>query len=340
MVMTSSTLTGQAKLVNPAERRKRWILSPASDCLLLHGALGLFAIALTFGSHQIPNSVGMWLFAYSLFLGLPHLAATYLRLGDPDCRVKFAWLVRMLPLAVCAIVSFWVFALAGLATVVLLWFLLQAWHISAQTYGILRRYMRMAGSAPEEPVNRLAEFLVTFAPWTFVLIASMRPTQTYVGFPIDMAPVIGMAIVIPVLCGLTVVATVSYLFLELRDLRRGIFVPGRFITVAGLMLTFAIAFLGAIDLTWAYLAVTTYHAVQYITYTSAFRLAPPPGYNPVRLSICKQLAILLCLGAAMKLVLLGFETWLPALLIITHFSVNFHHFVCDTFIWKRPGLVS
>ena len=150
----SGSALSQTDSLSP-KRLRKWIYGPAADFFLIHGALGLIVLPIAAASFLAPDIIPILLVAYTLFLGMPHITATHVRLHlDEDCRRQHRWLAIVAPLAVAGLVAAVVYAWKMLPALVLSWFLIQNWHAGRQNFGIMRRYIRMAGSDPNKPVNR------------------------------------------------------------------------------------------------------------------------------------------------------------------------------------------
>jgi hypothetical protein len=316
---------------------KHWIYGPARDFWLIHGGAGIVTLPVVAASFLASNMHTPVILAYSLFLGLPHLCATHVRLHlDKDCQQRHRWLVLAAPVLVGTIVATMIYSCSLLPVLILTWFLLQTWHANRQNYGILRRYLRMAESPPNRPVNKLAELAVELLPWASVSTALMIPTKNYMGYPIAMPSVEFVTPVMIVLWGASVFLTAAYLACEAYELYRKRFVPGRFLAVfSGAAINLA-AWVFVEDIIWGYLVVSMWHALQYISYVHAFRAAPPPGANVLKLSLGQHVALIFGSGLALYLIMQGVGRLLPSILIVVQLSMNFHHYLADAFIWKAP----
>ncbi|HEY9758403.1 MAG TPA: hypothetical protein V6C97_24770 [Oculatellaceae cyanobacterium] len=334
---TTAATSAQAEPVSNSRPPKLWIYGPGRDFWLIHGGAGIVTLPIVAASFLASNTHSSVILAYSLLLGLPHLCATHVRLHmDKDCQQRQRWLVVVAPLVVASIVATMIYAWNLLPALILSWFLLQTWHANRQNYGILRRYTRMADSPPNRPVNKLAEIAVELLPWASVSTALMVPTSTYMGYPIALPPVEFVTPIMIALWGASVFLSVAYLAFEGYELYHKRFVPGRFLAVLTGALVNLAAWVLVEDIVWGYLVVSIWHALQYISYVHAFRAAPPPGANVLKLSLWQHIALIFGSGLALFFLMQGMGKWLPSILIVLQLSMNFHHYLADAFIWKAP----
>jgi hypothetical protein len=224
-----------------------------------------------------------------------------------------------------------------LPLLVFAWFLAQTWHANRQNFGIMRRYMRMAGSDPASPVNRLAEALVELVPWAAVATCLVTPSTRYLGYPISLPPLGALTPVCATLWGACAVLALTYTAFELRQWRAGSFVPGRALCVVAGCVVNTVAWVFVGEISWAYLVVSTWHALQYIAYVHAFRAAPPPRAQVVKLAFTPHILILALAGLALYGFFNGLAWLIPPAVVVAHLSMNFHHYLSDALIWRVPG---
>ena len=335
-VNTSLEKAVEAKLSSPPQP-KRWIYGPARDFWLIHGGIGLVSLPIVAASFLFPASLSTIIVAYTLLLGFPHFCATHVRLHlDQDCRERHRWLVVAAPLAVATLVAVAIFSWNLLPVLVLGWYLLQTWHANRQNFGIMRRYIRMSGTSPNNPVNRLAEAGIEILPWAAVTTALMVPNKTYQGYPIFVPPSEVLTPLLIGLWGLAVFVTTAYIAFEAYEFYKKRSVPGRILCFLSGALINITAWVLVSDIIWGYLVVSVWHALQYVSYVHAFRSSPPPGANVLKLSLKPHLGLLFVAGLTLHFLLKGMNAWIPTAMVVIHLSMNFHHYLADAFIWKAP----
>lgn len=342
--MTASVGTRKAPPVVPDQFQSfRWILGAMKDFWFLHAGCGILVAPVALAAWYFPQLFLPLFVLYSVGLGLPHIAATHVRLNlDEDCKVRFRWLAIGAPFAIMGALAAVLYAIKTpygnlLPYLVGAWFLLQTWHANAQNYGIMRRYVRMAGMDPAQPVSRLAEAMIQVIPWAFVLTCCFFfPSGHYLSYPIQLPTVPWPFEATAVALGFTVIVAGAYLTCEVVSWAKGEFVPGRFLcVVAGTSVNF-MAWIIVREISWAYIVVSTWHALQYIAYTHAFRQTPPPGIRPFRLTLGQNVGLLFGLGFLVKLASVGIACFLTPLMIVVHIGMNFHHYLSDMLIWRKP----
>ena len=338
-------------LVGPANPGP-FLYGPRFDRLFLFGTVG---IALVLGALATISPamfvavvlVDIWLFAS------PHVIATYTRIGFDKAHVKKHWfLIFALPPIVLVGVTMVALAyeLGGLFT---LYFIAQTYHVTRQSFGIARAYRR-ADPQTAGP-DRLSESLIYLFPlWGLMHRCTTAPDFFY-GYPIYLPPVDAA------LTGATGIVAVFLCawwgYRQLRLALAGRLNTGHCLFVASHLLVTAVAYLWVTDITSGWLVVNIWHNLQYLQFVwlqNVRRDAQPPGVGGQRSidtqdlqrlmspfkNAAKYLAVCLVLGAVMyealsvagrQLIWLGMPT-----VFILHFTVNFHHYLVDGVIWKRP----
>ncbi len=316
-----------------------WIFNPVVDFWAIHGGAGMLVLPLAlFGLFALDSWYTMLMSVYSLSIGFPHVVATHVRLNmDDDCRLRFKWLSWQAPLAIMALVAVVVYVFKLLPYLVFVWFALQTWHANRQNYGIMRRYMRMANSDPSRLVNKTAGALIELFPWAAVLSACMWQDTRYQGYPIVFPALQWLEPLCVPVWSASLLLAVTYVLCELREGCSRRAVPGRILCCVSGCVINVLAWIVADDLSWGYLVVSLWHSLQYVAYVQAFRSRPPAGSTPqVKLSPLKHLGLLILIGAVLSALFHGISYFVPALFAVVHLSMNFHHYLSDTLIWRRP----
>lgn len=284
--------------------------------------------------------VDIWLFAS------PHVIATYTRIGFDKAHIKRHWfLIFGLPPIVLVLVTMVALAyeLGGLFT---LYFIAQTYHVARQSFGISRAYRRADPQAAGP--DRLAESLIYLFPlWGLMHRCTTAPDSFY-GYPIYLPPVDAALTGATGIVAIFVCAWWGYR--QVRLAMAGRLNAGHSLFVASHLLVTAVAYLWVTDITSGWLVVNIWHNLQYLQFVwlqNARRDAQGPvdaqelqrQVKPFK-NAGKYLAVCLVLGAVMyqalsvagqQLIWLGLPT-----VFILHFTVNFHHYLVDGVIWKRP----
>lgn len=322
-----------------------FLYGPWFDRLFIFGTAG---IALLLGALAMISPamfvavvlVDVWLFAS------PHVIATYTRIGFDKARVKKHWfLVFALPPIVLVLVTMVALAyeLGGLFT---LYFIAQTYHVTRQSFGISRAYRRADPQAAGP--DRLSESLIYLFPlWGLMHRCAAAPDFFY-GYPIYLPPV--NAALADATGIVAILAGAWWAYRQIRLALAGRLNVGHSLFVASHLLVISVAYLWVTDITSGWLVVNIWHNLQYLLFVwlqNVRRNAQGPIdtqdlqrlVKPLK-NAGKYLAVCLVLGAVMyqalsvagqQLVWLGLPT-----VFILHFTVNFHHYLVDGVIWKRP----
>jgi len=333
------------RLAMGAKAHGPFLYGPWFDRLFIFGTAGT---ALVLGALAMISPamfvavvlVDVWLFAS------PHVIATYTRIGFGKAGVKKHWfLVFALPPIVLVLVTMVALAhgLGGLFTV---YFIAQTYHVTRQSFGIARAYRRADPQAAGP--DRLSESLIYLFPLWGLMHRCTTAPEFFYGYPIYLPPVDAA------LTGATGIVAVFVCawwgYRQVRLALAGRLNVGHCLFVASHLLVMAVAYLWVTDITSGWLVVNIWHNLQYLQFVWLQNLrrdtqGPIATEDFQRLvkplkSAGKYLAICLVLGAVMyqalsvagqQLVWLGLPT-----VFILHFTVNFHHYLVDGVIWKRP----
>lgn len=316
------------------------------DTVLIGGVLALAllaAAAMAFApSLFIPILIAdLWL------LGYHHVIATFARVGfERDgfkrYRALFTWVPALVVVAVVALalgVGAWT-----LPTIYLYW---QWWHYTRQSYGIAQLYRLKTG----DPGRSLREMMavIYLLPLTGILYRSHQAPQEFLRVELKVIPVP------PELVACFAVITVAtlgiYAVRQLGALRAGRFSLAYNAFLASHLAVFGIAyFCFTIDHGW--LVVNVWHNTQYLLMVWLFNNKQfKDQYVPERAlasKLSQRKNVLLFFGATLVIstiayLVLGVTVGLLTtsalpLALMAYQSINFHHYIVDSFIWKsrRP----
>ncbi|MDQ0013094.1 hypothetical protein J2W23_001473 [Variovorax boronicumulans] len=287
--------------------------------------------------------IDIWLFAN------PHLIATYTRIRQISSSIKTHWvLIFAAPLLIAAGLT--IIALAYEAAGLLaLYFVLQAFHVTRQSYGIARRHDRRL----QAPNQRLPYFLIYIFPLWGYLHRSAQAPESFLGYPIWLPPVpqeLAFAI-----GGVAVTSALFWLARLWRykntDQKNNTFNS----FVFSHLLISLVSYILINDITLGWLIVNVWHNIQYLifvyrqqrgntnTIDNGGELESALAFpRPLTETLKRPAAFFLgclALGAIFyviadrigeSLLWLGFPT-----VLIAHLILNFHHYLADGFIWKR-----
>lgn len=329
----------------PTSAAPRWLRNRRYDLALIGGVL-LLALLLGGVAWAIPGLFFAVLLADLWLLAYPHVAATYTRIALlPEDRRRHRYLLFVAPPAVL-LGTAGVAWFGGLVALSSLYFFWQSWHYTRQSFGIARAYGRASASPPA--AQRLVDLVVYGFPLWGVLRRAHQDPGTFYGAPLWCPPT--PAIVVDGVAALALAGLALWLVRELRAWRRGDRrrLPQALFVLSHVAIT-TVSYLLIADITRGWLFINIWHNAQYLLFVwaaNARRFAGPapttglarrisqPGWFAAYALACVAVsaAFYLTLGEVA-----GLLAWtsLPALLVL-HQTANFHHYVVDALIWRRP----
>ncbi|MBI2835821.1 MAG: hypothetical protein HYX76_15480 [Acidobacteria bacterium] len=283
-------------------------------------------------------------------LGQIHVASTFTRLTfDTESFARYKPVVVWVPVMLLGACAVLVAALGPwiLATTYLYW---QWFHYTRQSYGISRAYLMKAGGAGATD---------NFSNWTFyllplwgILYRSYQSPSTYLGMELKVVPVPFWMVEA---FGIAATATLAWWGLrQLMAIARGT-LP---VAYSAYMLSHVAIFLGAYilieDINHGWLAINLWHNVQYIAYVWVFNNTRfKDGISAEhrflsslsqRSHLWRYMVVCLIVSVAFTLSIIGVLAFVASatlpLALVVYQTINFHHYVADSIIWKRrPGVV-
>jgi len=337
--MTVHAQPASGSVANAEMRQEHWLIFGNLFAALSAGALASWSAPMMLAVLYI----NIWLLAN------PHLIATYTRISAIYSRIRLRWvLIVVAPLLILTALT--IIALAYEAAGLLaLYFVLQTFHVSRQSYGIARRHDRR----PQVPYGNLPYLLIYLFPAWGYLHRSAQAPQSFLGYPIWFPPVpqeLAFAAGIAAIAGaLFWVARLMYAKGEKPANE-----PFNSFVLSHLVISL-VGYVWISDITVGWLVVNVWHNIQYLIFVYRQRRLGVVTENERKKSdsassrrkslveVLKSPAtfFLSCsiVGAALfvaadrvgeSLLWLGLPT-----ILIAHFVLNFHHYLADAVIWKR-----
>lgn len=320
-------------------RQEHWFIFINLFAALSAGALASLSVPMMLAVLYID----IWLFAN------PHIVATYSRIHATSSSIRTHWvLIFVAPILIA--IGLTIIALAYEATGLLaLYFLLQTFHVTRQSYGIARRY----DGRLKAPYQRLPYFLIYIFPAWGYLHRSAQAPNSFLGYPIWLPPV--SQELVSTIATVTIIGTLCW-FARLWYYKGAEQANGLFnsFTLSHLLIS-VIGYIWIDDITLGWLVVNVWHNIQYLifvyrqqhrdikTSNAGFESESTPTLRKSLIEILKRPTIffLACSifgalfyviadKAGQNLLWLGFPT-----VLIAHLILNFHHYLADGFIWKR-----
>ena len=308
---------------------------------------GLLAIGLTAGGAAaiapalfLPLLiVDLWLFGYH------HVIATFTRLAfDRASLRQHRFLVFYLPPLVLAVVAgaaigigVWV-----VASSYLYW---QWWHYTRQSYGIHQIYRQKDGPRTFGS-PRLALGLIYIVPLWGIAHRSHQGATEFLSLELKTLPVPGELVAA---LGVVSVALIgAWLVQQALAWRAGRLAGWHSAYLASHVAIFVVGYLLIGDIDHGWLAINVWHNAQYILIVwmvnqNRFSDGVDPGArflstlsqpsHVVRYFVVSLAITTAVYGLLTSVLAVAPETGLP-LAIIAYQTINFHHYVVDSFIWK------
>jgi hypothetical protein len=325
--------------MSAAMRQEHWLIFGNLFAALSAGALASWSAPMMLAVLYI----NIWLLAN------PHLVATYTRIGAISSRTRLRWaLIVVAPILI--LVALTIVALAYEAAGLLaLYFVLQTFHVSRQSYGIARRH----DCRLQVPRRGLPYLLIYLFPAWGYLHRSAQAPNSFLGYPIWLPPVpqelasaVGIAAVVGALCWFACLGNA-------RGAKQAN-EPFNSFVLSHLMISL-VGYVWISDITIGWLVVNVWHNIQYLVFVyrqrrpgvmtgkssektdsvsarrkSLVEVLKPPATFFLACSIVGAVLYAAASRVGESLLWLGLPT-----VLIAHFVLNFHHYLADSVIWKR-----
>ena len=284
-------------------------------------------------------------------LGYHHVIATYTRIGlDRESRAKYWALFLVLPIGVIAAVfSIGLAAGAGFLTTIYfywLWF-----HYVRQSEGVSKAYAARGGmrDVADGALHRISFYLVPTASLLQVIHAG---NGILLGIRIHIPEIPGQVMVgVWVLAGVVAAASLIRLIMTVRERKASRLYPA-FVVTHHLM--FIVTYGLVADLSVAWLGLNVWHNLQYLTFVwlsherrfkgkvsdDAKLLSTLALPRNVWIYVLGCLAITFACYSGVQGAVSPIGSWLgtSGLLaaVMVYQTINFHHYIVDAVIWRRP----
>ena len=305
--------------------------------------------ALAAGVAVVMEPYWFWpiLFLDVWLLGYTHVVSTFTRLAfDRESFRQHRMLLVPLPIVVAGF-TLAVALLVGEWLVATVYLYAQWFHYTRQSYGISRMYLRQAGAVPASR-DLVLDGVIYVLPLWGILNRSHQQPASFLSLPIYTFPVPSALLWV-----VGAVATMSVVLWVAREVR----VFGRrrpdaphSAYVASHIAIFSAGYLLIADINTGWLVLNIWHNLQYVLIVWMFNARRfAKGVDPQRrfLSTISQprnvvLYALVCWAIATALyfnidwvLALASQSVLPLSLLV-YMTINFHHYVVDAIIWRRP----
>lgn len=330
----------------PRATQLAWLRDAGTDTVLLFGGIAIAVLSGT--AIMIEPSLFYPILVVDLWvLGYHHVIATFTRLCfDRNSFEERGWMItRLIPvIALVTILLAWQVGIWVIATIYFYW---QWWHYTRQSWGISRAYRRADPGGLYE-TGWLDHTIFYAMPTYGILLRSSENHTRFLGMEIWMLPVPDSVVE---LAGLATAA----LIIVWMSRRLVAVLQGRLAALHTLyMLThvaiFGSAYIWIRDLSVGWLVVNIWHNFQYIIFVwmfnnRRFRAGIDPrarflSYISQNGKLWLYLATCIAITGGVYWGVLRTLDWLffagISATIVLYQIVNFHHYVVDALIWKRP----
>ena len=311
--------------------------------------VGLPAVGILTGAIVTWQPAAFWpILLFDLwFLGYHHVISTYTRLVFDKKSFKES---RFLVFGLLPLIALGTLAMAGVVglwAIVSIYFYWQWFHYARQSWGISRAYRARERDALYED-GWIDQAIFYALPVLGILWRSYQDPQTFIGLELRVVPV--PLWLVSAAAAATVVLLAYWIYRRVHAWRQGRLAAAHTLYMLSHFVIFAAAYILIDDVTYGWLAINIWHNAQYILFVWMFNTRRfKDGIDPEArfLSYISQpqrlwLYLLTCIaitGVVYWAVLSTLSAWFFAGLaatIVLYQIVNFHHYVVDALIWKRP----
>lgn len=316
-----------------------WVRNSQFDLLFILGTAGLgcvFSLLAWVNPEWFPLllTIDVWL------LGYHHVVSTFTRLGfDAESRRQHRFHLWVLPLLVFA-GTFAVYEVGGVWPLMSIYFYWQGWHYLRQSYGVSRILDRASRQPPAD--NPATVWMLYLLPLAGLLFRSSQGATTFLKLEVRMLPVPPQVAWAASACAL--VAFAAWAVFQARALRAGTGSPAQTLYLATHAGMFTLGYFLIPSLETGWLGLNVWHNAQYILIVWLFhnrRFKDQVSEQHWLLSSLSQsrrmlhyLVVCVALAALLYTFILKGLGWIPAASLLIVQTLNFHHYIVDSLIWK------
>lgn len=292
-------------------------------------------------------------FADLWFLGYHHVIATFTKLaGISQDRKDNKFLIYYLPFIVLAGVVALYFTM-GIWSIVTVYFFWQWFHYTRQSYGISAFYRRKSGIENSITPERLDYLAIWAVPLWGLVHRCSQGWDSFLFLPVWLPHI---PFWVDVLVGaIASLVALFWIVTKIFDLSRGNLAYAPFFFVLSHNIIFFISYIFIPDITIGWLVVNIWHNAQYILFVwlfnqNRFEDKKMKEASSIMYWLCKKTPYRIIayfalfigittivygtLGAGIELISKGDTVLIMAISIVLYQTLNFHHYVVDSLIWK------
>jgi len=332
-----------------------WLDSPLFDSIFI---FGLTAIAILSGAIVFiwPELFYPVLTLDVILLGYHHVIATYTKLvGTKEDRKEYFFLIYILPIIViAAVVALYFFI--GSWIIVSIYFFWQWYHYTRQSYGIGVFYQRKSKKASDNKKSLLSHLVIWSIPVWGVLHRCNQGWETFIYSEIYLPHVPDIAVTCAMV--IAIISLFWWVYSKVLAYKNGNLSIAQTAYTTSHILIFSVGYIIINDITVGWLVANIWHNAQYIMFVWLYNVNRSSKIkNDNKKSILDSLLIrkpkeilyyffftfsisfIFYTGLHQGFDFIAGTTGIliSNLYIIGFQTVNFHHYVVDSFIWKAKN---
>jgi len=316
-----------------------WLRSKPFDMFFI---LGISAIAIISGAAVIikPELFPIILMLDLWFLGYHHVISTYTRIGfSVHSLKKHKLLVTVVPIAVIASVAF-LANFIGLWAIASIYFYWQWYHYTRQSWGISQFYKSKSNYKTKNKTN-LSLLLFWSLPVWGMAHRSFQAPEVFLGQAIVIAPIPEYFYLL--IKTIAIVCLLGWVIEKVREWQNSKLPVAHTLYMLSHFSIFYISYVYISDITTGWLVVNIWHNAQYIIFVWLYnnnKYKTGVDENEKVISTLSQtkniwLYFIFCLTITTAIYhTIDFSVSTLAAFIIIYQSINFHHYIVDSQIWK------
>lgn len=325
-----------------------WLAGAKFDGIFIGGILFLAILSGAIVAYD-PSLFGIVLFIDLWFLGYHHVIATFTKLaGTAEDRRENRFLIYILPFIVVAGVALFAMTL-GIWSIITIYFFWQWYHYVRQSYGISSFYHRKA-ETPVKEAPWLTQCALWSIPLTGILYRCNQGWDEFLFHPVWL-PEVPVFIV-------SISAVISIFLLAYWCVNRivswyhGTLPLGQTLFLLSHFAAFYIGYIYMSDINIGWLVANVWHNAQYILFvwlynTKRFAAKEEEGWlawasqiKPMRIlayftvSLIVTTVVYAGISSIYQFSFSENAALLTMFYIVTFQTINFHHYIVDSLIWK------
>jgi len=325
-----------------------WLKSTQFDLLFIVGTAGLaLLVGATLGI--FPNWFAPILLLNIWFLGYHHITATFTRLTfDWESFHNHKFLIFALP-GIVLISIVLIIQTIGVWAIATIYFYWQWFHYTRQSYGISKAYMR---KSPLHKIEIWITLITLYLVPVWGILSRSYQNQTHFldmelhFFPVPWLLLQGIGITALLFIG-------AWGFTQFKAYQSGNFSLGFFLYMTTHIAIFTVGYIFIEDITRGWLVVNIWHNAQYILFVWWFNQKRFQSHKTEPQTFLGSLSqntlrstgtyFLLCLVitfvaflSANTFAQSSLFMYLPFASLVIFQTINFHHYIVDAIIWRRP----